>query len=39
MLKDSVISKINIDSFGSKAEKLRRNYPDAKLLVFTDDAW
>jgi len=38
-LRDSIVAKLSIKSFGSKGEKIKENYPDAKVLVFTEDAW
>ena len=38
-LKDSIVVKMDIASFGKKAEVIKRNYPDAKLLTFTEDSW
>ena len=37
-LKDSVVTLADIDNFGS-CEKVQRNYPNAKLLLWTDDCW
>ena len=37
--KDCLVSKLKITKFGAKADKIKRNYPEAKLLVFTEDAW
>jgi isoleucyl-tRNA synthetase len=37
--KDCLVSKLKITKFGSKAERIKRNYPEAKLLVFSEDAW
>jgi isoleucyl-tRNA synthetase len=39
VIKDALLTKLSIRNFGSKAEKIMRNYPDAKVVVFTDDAW
>ena len=38
-LKDSIVTKLAIKSFGQKAEKIEQNFPNAKVLVFTEDAW
>lgn len=38
-LRDCTVTKMKVTKFGKKAEQLRRLYPEAKLLVFTDDAW
>lgn len=38
-LKPCLVSKHKISKFGPKAEKIQRNYPQARLLLFTEDAW
>ena len=38
-LKDAVITKLSIKKFGAKAAKLKRHYPNAKVLVFTNETW
>ena len=37
--RDSLVSMHRVTTFGPKADKIARNYPDVKLLVFTEDAW
>lgn len=39
VLKEAVISKLSIKKFGPKAAKIKRNYPNAKVLVFTSESW
>jgi len=38
-MKEAVITKLGIKKFGSKAAKIKKHYPDAKMLVFTGEAW
>ena len=38
-MKEAVITKLGIKKFGSKAAKIKKHYPDAKMLVFTEEAW
>ena len=38
-LRDSITTKLAIRSFGPNAEKIKKNFPNAKVLVFTEDAW
>jgi len=38
-LTESIVTKMPIIKFGKNAEQLKRLYPDAKMLVFTKDAW
>ena len=38
-LKDSIVTKLSIKSFGPKGQKIKENYPNVKVLVFTEDAW
>lgn len=37
-LKDSVVTRAEIDNFGG-CEQVERNYPNAKLLLWTEDCW
>jgi isoleucyl-tRNA synthetase len=37
-LRDSLVTKADISNFGS-CEKVQRNYPGAKLLIWTEDCW
>jgi hypothetical protein len=35
-LRDSAVFKAKIISFGPNLEKVKRNYPNAKVLLFAD---
>lgn len=38
-VRESVVAKFPIKSFGKKAEKIKQLYPEAKLLVFSTEPW
>lgn len=38
-IRESVVAKFPIKSFGKKSEKIRTLYPDTKLLVFNTEPW
>lgn len=38
-MKEAIVSKLGIKKFGRGAARIQKNYPEAKMLVFTDDAW
>ena len=38
-LKQAFVTKLGIRKFGAKAAKIKRNYPGAKMLVFTPESW
>ena len=33
------MTKLAIKKFGSKAQRIEKHYPNAKVLVFTGDTW
>jgi isoleucyl-tRNA synthetase len=38
-IRDSIVSKFPIKTFGRKGDKIRELFPEAKLLVFTSEPW
>lgn len=38
-IRDCIIAKFPISSFGKLSEKIKDNYPTAKLLVFMTEPW
>lgn len=38
-MRDSIVTRAQVVSFGTGCEKVAENYPNAKVLLWTEDSW